>query len=563
MKLRESINKKVEQFDYEIAHAKSDKVALYINRLKKRWLCMNDLFYLCCITGNQKIARWKEFYQPFCDEVSLMSWQIVKLGMHPPSEGMLKLDEVCSEEELVKQRMYLCYRTFYKTTIITKCNSLQLLLNFPDIHIVICHNKQDSASANLVAIKNYFLTTELNVLFHDYIPPGKDWGNMTEFSVAKRTDWGRDEHSIMAVGVDTKITGGHWQVAKKNDLETQDSVNTEEQLRKTQDWDARFNIGHFDDPQTPIQDYEGTRYHFADLYSVKKNDPNVKLIEKPIVENGVIVHPKRFTPDGVEALKSDIWVFNCQMMLNPEDPAKMTFRKEMIRYFDEIPLGCNFYMITDPASARKKRSDYTVILIIAYGWFKLKYEGEPKLRMAIVDGVRDKLNPKQRIDTAIAMASRWNIKESGWEEAGLNDDNYYLEEKRREEGLNFITTPIKAPRIKKEDKIRNILVPQYAKGEWLWPKKGVVVKHSSFDGKNYDLTEELEYEFIQFPLSKHDDLMDVQTFLQQLVLIQPAKIKTVPESKGMTFGEYKDLRTERMEEIMEDPWRKLRAGALV
>ena len=92
MKLRKSIEEKVKKFDQAIREA-SPKVGMKLVRDKKRWLCRNDLFYLCCLTGNTKIEGWKSFYQPFCDEVSLMNWKVVHSGMHPPSEGMLTLEE--------------------------------------------------------------------------------------------------------------------------------------------------------------------------------------------------------------------------------------------------------------------------------------------------------------------------------------------------------------------------------------------------------------------------------------------------------------------------------------
>ena len=568
LKLRESIESKKSAFDEAIKSAKSDNVALELLRDKKRFLCQNDLFYLCCLTGNDQIARYPEYYREFCDEVSLMNWKIVNIGMHKPNMYMLPVSEV--SDDLGKdlgyfQRIYLCYRAFYKTTIVSKVHSLQLILNFPNIHILLAHNVEANASANLVAIKNYFLTTDLKYLFPKYIPKTKEWGNMTSFSVATRTDWGRDEHTLMAVGVDTQITGGHWQVAKFNDLVTQDSVNTKDQIEKTKDWDSRFNIGHFDDAQYAIIDYEGTRYHNADLYATKISNPRIKFIEYPLqkdkdptnfrVEN--ISNPARYSPEGIKDMQSDMWVYNCQMLLKPEDPARRQFTQAMIAYFDSIPRGCNFYLLVDPASKRKKKSDYTVMLIVAVGWVK----GE--LKYLIVDGVRDKLNPKQRIDTAIDLAIKWGIRESGWEEVGLGDDNFYLEEKRREKQIYFTVTPVKTSQVSKEDRIRNILMPEYAQHKWLWPNKNSLVKYSLFDGKNYDLTVDMDFEMMQFPLCEHDDLLDTMTFLSKLNIIKPSEIKIVEDSKEMTFGEYSKIRDDRLKEFNRDPWKKAQVAGRV
>src|SRR3990167_11000456 len=130
--LRKAINDVSGRYDLAIAEAKSDKVALVLLREKKRFLCRNDLFYLCKITGNEKIAENPEYYEPFCDEVSLMNWQVVRKGIHLANSEMLKLGDVTDnpDEDLkFVKRLYLCHRIFYKTTIISKVHSLQLLLN--------------------------------------------------------------------------------------------------------------------------------------------------------------------------------------------------------------------------------------------------------------------------------------------------------------------------------------------------------------------------------------------------------------------------------------------------
>jgi hypothetical protein len=556
IRIRQSINRKIQLFDNIIKGA-DEKIADRVENDKIRWLCRNDLFFLSGVVGNDLISKYPEYYAPICDEVSLMNWLLIKIGQKP-SEDMLLPEEVADEEDFrLLQRLYLCYRTFYKTTIITKAHSTQLLLNFPNIHIVLCHNKQANASANLIAIKNSFLTTPLKKRFPECIPGGKEWGNMSAFSLANRTDWNRDEHNLMAVGVDTEITGGHWQVAKKNDLVTQDSVNTKEQIEKTLDWDSRFNVGHFDDPQFKVQDYEGTKYHFIDLYATKIGDKSIKLIEFPILKDkdvqnlseSNISNPKRFSVEGIKDMMSDMWVFNCQMLLNPDDPAKMQFKPEMIQYFSEIPSGVN-YLVVDPASKRKKKSDYTVMLVIRYCWYR------DKLSFFIVDGIRDKLNPKQRIDNAIDLANKWNIRESGWEEVGLGDDNFYLEERRREKNLFFTVTPIKTQQVAKEDRIRNLLLPEYAQHKWFWAKKGSLTKMSQFDGRSYDLTEDLEDEFLHFPLAQHDDLLDAMTFMSKMNLISPEKveIKEKRNSPYPSYGEYIKMKEDRIKFERSDPW---------
>jgi len=566
IKLRETIEARKLMFDQEIAGAGSENIAVKILHDKRKFLCQNDLFYLCCLTGDDLIAKYPEYYRPICDEIALMNWQILHIKMHKMSRYGLRVDEVTDDpkKDLCMERMYLCHRTFYKTTIITKKHTVQLLLNFPDIVIALCHNRQDNSSDNLMAIKNTFLSSSLKYLYPEYIPDRKDWGNMSGFSVACRSNKSRSEDSVEAIGVDTEITGRHWQVAKKNDLVTEKSVNTEEQIKKTLDWDNRFNQGHFDDPQITLQDYEGTRYHHVDLYSVKINNPRIKVLDFPLlkdkdpknlaVEN--ISNPDRFSVEGVQEMMRDMWVFNCQMLLKPDDPARMQFNEGMISYFSFIPSVCNFYLLIDPASRRKKRSDYTVMLVVGLAW----YEG--RIRKFIVDGIRDKIDPKRRVDEAIRLAKKWKIKGCGWEAIGFQEtDVYYFKEKRKEERLFFSVTEINSQTASKEDRIRS-LVPDYTQHNWLWPKKGSIV-NMGYDGRNYDLTDDMELELTQFPLCKHDDIMDDMTFINKIPTIKPPEIKGPEEQKQMTFGTYGALKDERLNATKgKNPYELITSGII-
>lgn len=585
--LRDLINKYKGRYLSKIRDAvkKDEGVAQVLMHEYKKWLCRNDLFFLTCLCGYNNIAKWGKFYRPICDEVSLMNWKVVGDGIHVASEDMIRVEEIRDDQAMVMQRLYLGYRTIYKTTVVTICHSLQLLLNFPNIHIVLCHNKENTSSANLMTIKNLFLSepeldegtlrilreeygiyypTSVGKLFSECVPKTKEWGNMGEFSLANRTDKNRPEHNIMAVGVDTEITGGHWDIAKKNDLVTEKSVNTEEQIKKTIDWDDRFNEGHFTDVTKPLQDYEGTRYHFSDMYSVRKGDTRIKLIEVPIVkdldkflETGEgITHEERFTYEDIKALMGNMWVFNCQMMLKPEDPSRMQFKKEMIKYFNSVPNGSRYCLLIDPASSRKKKSDYTVMLVVGV----IRVNGV--VRKYIVDGIRDKLDPYQRVREAFDLCSKWSIKgrSIGWEAISFQDtDCYNFEEERRRRGYSVSIEEIKAHSVSKEDRVKG-LIPEYAKGEWFWPEKGKCERMSKFNGRNYDLTVDMEYEMLHFPLAEHDDLMDAQTFLNRLEIVAPDLVEEDNEPQPMTFGDYHKMMGNKEN---QDPWDELHIGSYV
>ena len=560
--LRKNIEKYSWRFDEEIRKTSSEKTALMILREKKRWLCRNDLYYLACLTGHSNIEKWPEIYMDFCDEVSLQNWRVIDLGLCKKNNDLLKIEEVTDDwkKDLnFMKRLFLCYRTFYKTSIITKIHSLQLLLNFPDIHMVLCHNKQENASDNLVAVKNYFLNTEVGRLFGYCVPNGKEWGNASGFSLKNRNDWGtKTEDNIEAVGVDTEVTGRHWTLAKKNDLVTEKSVTTEEQIKKTAKWDEIFNTGLFTDPQCPLTDYEGTNYHYSDLYIGLQEDPSIKVIKIKLLHdvdkfvNGddkQIVHPSRWNRQGILEKMRDMWIFNCQMQLEPRPSDEKRFNPNMIRRYESVP-EVNHVLLVDPANEKKKRSDYTAMTVVGISR-KNKY---------IVDLVRDKLGPDERINKAINLIIQYGIKDVAWEKIGLNNDCHYLKKKLDEKEIYNVTIhEITTQTTAKNDRIRDILVPQYNEGEWLWPEEGVISYCSNFEHKTIDLIAELKLEFLQFPFGKHDDILDTQTFLAHLnVNGPPPEEDKLPDE--LTFGAYVKMTEEKKNFVRNNPYERMKVA---
>lgn|SRR3990167_1010116 len=563
--IRKSIEEQVWRFDEGIRGAKSEVVALQLLIDKKRWLCRNDLYYLACLTGHKEIEKWGNFYRPFCDEVSLLNWRVIDLGIgkrwvneENPTDFVLPIEKVTDDwkkDLAFYRRLYLCYRAFYKTTIVTKLSSLQLLLNFPNLHLVLAHNKEVNASDNLMSIKNCFLMTPVGRFFQECLPKGKEWGNLTGFSVANRTDYGKvSEENIEAIGVDTEVVGRHWNLAKKNDIVTDKSVNTEDQIVKTENWDELFDMGMFSDTQMPLQDYEGTRYHYHDRYSKLRDNPKIKVIEIPIVkdlekfiagDDKEIIHPERFSREGInDLLERDRWVFNCQMMLRPDDPAKKRFTPQMISEYDVLPSNLRCYLLVDPANERKKKSDYTAMTVVGVSDTQNYY---------IVSMLRDKIGPDERIDKAVKFIKDYNIQDVGWESIGLNNDTFYLKERMWKDNLHFSLIEIKAHAQEKNDRIRDTLVPQYAKNRWFWPKKRKMMYFSEYEKKNVDMREELEREFFQFPNGLHEDLLDTQSFLFRMTIV-PARKEEKSGPEGMTFKELIELKENRLKRDRLNPW---------
>ena len=777
IKLRQAIEKKLEFFQSKATLFTEEKDRQDYSRYVSRWLCRNDLFYLGKLTGHTKFVD--PFHKDLCDKVSLMNWQIVKQGIMPSSLDMLKMEDVIdSPDELGEaQRLFLLFRSAFKTTIITKLHTAQLLLNFPDLHIAISHNTQINASDNLLAVKNLFQTTVLKDLFPEYIPKGKDWGNQSGFSVACRKNFTLNGDSVEAIGIGTEVTGRKYHIFKNDDIVTDKSVTNEEQLRQSRDF-LELHKSLFVNPTLRIEDYSGTKYHFADAYSTLQEDPKVQKFIVPLLDkNNKCAVPELFNEEGIKGLQSDAYIWNCnpyetpiwladgsfkpigeinvgdeiigfnsyikgkrkkliktkvlaiksriatiqkvfldngdiirctpdhqwftgrvndikrkeyniakvgnimikainipnkklseqeiynwsylagiidgegscgwgsiaihqslevnpdvckkikeildklkieyrthiyethgihkkaihyvlksdrqfrtdllvysnpakrnqimnilyehgadfcknkpkvidivpdgedtvysmqtesgnyiawgyaskncQYQLNPEDPKKIKFTKEMIQTFTHIPEGLNYYLVVDPADSDEKRACYTAMKVIGVdsedNWYW-------------VDGLFDKIDDRERIDEAVVLAEKWKVFEVLWEDISFGrTDNRNLERRRREiKGATWQVRPIPASRTSKDDRILG-LNDRYSRKKVFWAP--TMMYYSKFEGKTIDLVKAQEYEFLGFPLVSHKDLLDAESFMLQIDLIKGDKVTV---NKPSRFAHIKD-----------------------
>jgi hypothetical protein len=535
IKLRQSIDEEVLRWNRIIASASNSRVGGMLVRDRNRWLCRNDLYYLGLMTGHiewdgaagKSMGFVKRFHQPFCDVVSLMNWQVVGHGFFAPSDDLLPIDRVVDDAaELGKaRRLFLKFRSAYKSTIVTKLHIIQLLLNFPEIHICISHNTQINASDILISIKKLFMTTKLRLLFPECIPNTKDWGNNTGFSLGNRKDFVMTGDNVEAIGINTEVIGRKFHVFKNDDIVTDKSVTNEEQLRQSIQY-VELHKSLFVNPSVPIEDYSDTTYHFADATVMLQADPDVQTFKqealKEDVAGDVVWQDKRYSrilpehhsieglgKEGVSGLMKDPDIFNLQYMLNPSSPRKVKFTKDMICTYDYIPEGLNFYLLVDPADSEEKRACYTAMKVIGIG---------PLDDWYWVDGIFDKIDDRERIDAAIMLARKWNVFEVLWENLsfGRTDQRNFELESRKVKDRTWTVRPVGASHSSKDDRILG-LNDRYSRRKIFWPPK--LNYYSKFEGKVVDIVKAQEYEFLGFPLVSHKDLLDAESFLLQVDVI--------------------------------------------
>ena len=412
------------------------------------------------------------------------------------------------------RNLWLWARGHFKTSIITVAHTLWLIVNNPNIRILMVSYTLDIAKKIFKEVREHFiLNNDFRYFFREYCPKankeGKiEFGSTEELTVSLRTRILK-EPTLKCAGVGTNLTTLHFDWMKIDDLVTEFSVTNDTQIQASKDYYGSLRQ-LFDVPEIPREDIIGTIYHFNDLYSsvIQKSDEFSKSFIPARDKNGVVVFHERFSTEGLDKILNDpsvgVYIFNCQYLLNPIDPAKHKFKDAWIEYYDILPDGLAEHILCDPASTKKKTSDYTVIERWGIDKDGVTY---------LIDGIRDKLSSNERVDLFVSVAKQSkNLKSARYEVlGGRHGDLENIRIKFLENNLPIEAKETKATNASKRDRIEQRLVGQFFSHKVLLPRN--MPKSYIWNGKNYDFVKEYLSEFRQFPFSEHDDILDCHSQL--------------------------------------------------
>lgn len=261
-----------------------------------------------------------------------------------------------------------------------------------------------------------------------------------------------------------------------------------------------------------------------------------------VKEEGEYMHPARLGNTVLTQLEKELgaYGFAGQYMQNPAPVGGGEFKTEWIQYYDNYAAnfsahGMNVYIMYDPANSKKNKAnedpDYTAMVVIGLARDNNYY---------ILDMVRDRLNPTERIDVLFELHKKWN-KQAGKspivvsEQYGMMTDNFFL--KKRQEELNY-RFPVKevGGQIKKEDRIRKV-IPLFESHRVYLPRK---IIYSNIKGENVELVKTfVDEELNVFPVGRHDDLLDAFSRIADTeVRASFPAIETVYLKAGQTMRDY-------------------------
>lgn len=519
-----------------------------------RWRARTDLGFLCRDILNYKdvsdeihgplMSRLQKFPYPTDAQFRENDQIINGTWVYKPIKKITQL-------EGGRRLLILDSRGFLKSTINAKAHTIQWILNYPDIAIMILQSNLEKAEMVVGEIKNHFKFNDtFRLLFPEHCPTKNidDFGTKGKFTTKARGRYvTRTEETVTGLSIDAGTAGIHVDLMKFSDIVEPSNVGTDEQMASViQSFYMSHNL--LVGPNYWI-DVEGTRYSYGDAYGeiIKKHKETPEELKSwSIYARGCYVkdtglEPNKFTPeeldlpdkigpDGKPILTwhdpergftyehfeakrlDDPYVFSSQMQNSPKGgvggrdifPIDKEYPAHISRKAFKENVRISHYIATvDTAETANDRSNYSVITVAAFASDGRIYVNEivrgkflpHELVKLICDLPKLTRTPYSYGDKLVAI----QIEETSF----VRGLRVALDTYQHTTGIPLPIQMIKRDnKVAKIERIQNTLQPHYM-------SKRIIFLD--------DLTEwnNMITELRQFPKSQSDDIMDTLADLFQ------------------------------------------------
>lgn len=456
-------------------------------------------------------------YEDICAETKSDPYVVAHLGLH---DRFFLLVHLLNRHDMLHPWLYarcreveenpdgyldLWAREHGKSTIVTFAGTIQDILNDPEVTFGIFSHTRPVAKAFLRQIKVEFETNvKLKSLYPEVLwaNPGKEapkWSEDDGIVVKRRTN--PKESTVEAWGlVDGQPVGRHFTRLLYDDVVVPASVTSPEMIAKTTaSWELSLNLGARGGSRRTV----GTRYHQLDTYATIMERGSAQPRIYPATDDGTDGgKPVLLSPELLAEKRRDMgpYTFGAQMLLNPVADKVQGFKREWLRFWPaERWMALNRYILVDPAGERKKAQkkdpDYTVFTVIGLGADKNYY---------VIKWIRDRLNLTDRTRLLFDLHRTYRPLAVGYESYGKDSDIAHIQTEQDARTYRFDITELGGP-MPKNDRIRR-LVPLFEQGRIYLPER---CNYIDREQNLRNLTAEfIEHEYTQFPVSRHDDMLD-------------------------------------------------------
>jgi len=261
------------------------------------------------------------------------------------------------------------------------------------------------------------------------------------------------------------------------------------------------------------------------------------------MEPGQMLFPARFTREVLDDSRVRLGDYNYagQYLQEPVPIGGGLIKVEWIQYYKQgsvKPKEMNVAILVDPAGGdedeknkKDKNSDWTAMMVVGLA---------PDNNYYLLDIIRDRLNPTERIDTLFMLHRKWNglcgkPPKVGYEKYSMQSDNHYIKAKQSLDAYHFPLVEVAGPKSKTSRVSR--LVPDMQNGRWYFPQSLIYIDG---EGRKWDLVQELlKTEIPTFPRSKHDDMLDAlsRIYESDLSMVFPKPKLSMTERAGRGYNQ--------------------------
>lgn len=501
---------------------KADPFLLDIGIHEDRWrLPYSDILKELSFMKAHKPDLWKETLRMTAEaDFFFFCYVILDLPVNHPFL-MARCYEV--QNDLNNNMLYLWSRDHWKSTLITFAFTLWTLINNPTYTFAIFSNSKAIARPHFMLIKrtcesNTLLRTIWSDIFHADPRKQRDIGWSEESGLFFKTSKFKDAGVGYFGLIDSMPTGGHYHRKIIDDLVDLNNIGTYFMMQKVLEaYKMADNLGRGNDT---IEKVIGTRYRFGDLYESIEAMEVHKMSRVPAEVDeqgnpkydGYPVYLSRETL--AQKKKKQGNVYYAQMLQIPLKQGSAKFKSDWLSFYDNLPEDLNYYIISDPAtnpdlSSTKRRLDYTSMFLIGAGKGRKLY---------VIDMVRDRIGLKDKWELLKKYHKQYTIDITGYEEYGTQKDREFFLIKMEEERFYFTITPLKGNDKSKEERI-NMLTEFFQEGQILLPKN---LHRLTKDRGVVDLVSEfVEEEYLKYPMTENDDMLDTLARICILDIIYP------------------------------------------
>ena len=483
--------------------------------------CRTDLFFLAKeILGYDKMTE--ATHQELCDYTTSI------LPNPPPTNAIQeKHPEFDPRKNLL---LLLMPRGTFKSSIVTVSFTLQMVLNEPNIRILIESETFSKSKAFLREIIEHLINNEkyreVFRAIHGMYPfvkksSAKLWTD-SELILPCRTR-PLKEPTISCAGIDVTKTGMHYDLIIADDLHSEMNVTNSDIIQKVIDhFKLAFSLLDPGKPMIVI----GTRWHMLDLYQhiidFRYDDFNI-LIKSVYNPDGSLFFPEVLSEEELEKIRKvqGSSMFSRQYLNSPVSDENATFKRE---YFDRKPWSeiagrpMNWYLSGDPSYADPRGmtsyGDFATLVLVGMDYDRQLYVRHiVRRKMTYSEFINEIFNVYTDRKYADIQKNMRVIVEV----IGTKSLSYELHNEQVRRRTFLPLTEITSRPLSKEERIRG-LAPFY---------ENKLVHHI----KECSQIEEMERELLEFPVGRHDDIIDAFANVLEVASAPNAKNFIPPEDR--------------------------------